>query len=104
MSKAGRATRAELGKTVRFLCVAPEAKSVFLGGTFNQWDSTATPMLSEQAGEWQMAIDLLPGTYEYKYVVDGVWCCEAGIADQHYTAEDAVPNSFGTKNRVIEVK
>jgi 1,4-alpha-glucan branching enzyme len=104
MSKAGKAARAELGKAVRFLCVAPEAKSVFLAGTFNQWDATATPMLSEQTGEWHVAIDLLPGTYEYKYVVDGVWCCEAGVADEDYVGGDAVVNPFGTKNRIMEVK
>jgi hypothetical protein len=50
-------------------------------------------------GDWPFA-----GTCEYKFIVDGEWCCEPGVADEHYAGEDAIPNAFGTKNRVIEVK
>jgi 1,4-alpha-glucan branching enzyme len=90
-------------KTVQFQCVAPSAKSVFIAGTFNAWDPGATPMQPDGA-EWCVALKLAPGKYEYKYVVDGVWCCGPGGADEDYVGEDAVVNVFGTKNRIVEVK
>ena len=92
------------GKSVAFRCVAPTAKIVFLAGTFNAWDPTATPMQPDGAAEWHVGLRLSAGRYEYKYVVDGVWCCEPGVADEDYAGEDAVLNSFGTKNRLVEVE
>lgn len=41
--------------------------------------------------------------YEYNCIVDGVWCCEPGVVDQDYAAEDTVPNA-SVPNRVIEVE
>ena len=89
--------------SVLFRCLASGAQSVFLAGTFNNWDSTATPMHRDDGDEWQVAVALSSGTYEYKFIVDGEWCCEPGVADEDYAAKDAVQNAFGTKNRVIEV-
>lgn len=97
-------TNEALDKDVHFRCVAPAAKNVFLAGTFNSWDPTATPMRPAGAVEWDVTLGLPPGRYEYKYVVDGVWSCEPGVADEDYAGEDAVPNPLGTKNRVIEVE
>jgi hypothetical protein len=54
--------------------------------------------------EWNLAIPLSPGTHEYKFIVDGEWRCEPGVADEQYSGQDAVINTFGTKNRVIEVE
>ena len=89
---------------VRFRCVAPGAQSVFLAGTFNGWDPSVTPMQMDQSGEWHVTIELSPGRYEYKFIVDGIWGCEPGVADELYAREDAILNAFGTKNRVIEVE
>lgn len=91
-------------KNVRFQCVAPGAQRVFLAGTFNAWDAAAAPMQADQFGDWHVAMELSPGRYEYKYIVDAEWCCEPGIADGHYVGEGTVLNAFGTKNRVIEVE
>jgi hypothetical protein len=60
-------------------------------------------MQRDQASEWCAVLALTPGRYEYKYVVDGVWCCQPGIADEDYAGEDATANAFGTKNRVIDI-
>lgn len=90
-------------REVRFRCVAPEAQSVFLAGTFNNWNSTATPMQPAEAGAWQAVIVLSPGRYEYKYIVDGIWYCEPEAADEDYAGEDTITNAFGAKNRTIEV-
>jgi 1,4-alpha-glucan branching enzyme len=53
MAKTKTTGRKESGnKDVRFRCVAPAAKTVFLAGTFNAWDPTATPMQPDGAAEW----------------------------------------------------
>lgn len=88
------------GKT-RFTCQSPEARDVFVSGTFNNWDPTANPMERQDDGGWMAELELSTGRYEYKFVVDGVWCCEPARDDMEI--EGCVPNSFGTMNRVIEV-
>lgn len=88
-------------KTV-FLCQPEEAHSVFLAGTFNGWDSNSTPMERQGDGTWRAELELAPGRYEYKFVVDSVWCCEPGREDT-LEFEGCVPNPFGTMNRSIEV-
>lgn len=46
------------------------AKSVALAGTFNNWNTQSTPM-TRKGADWSVSIDLAPGTYRYKFVVDG---------------------------------
>lgn len=77
---------------------------MFLAGTFNSWDAAAAGMQSDQAGGWHVDFALSPGRYEYKYIVDAIWCCEPGTADEDYAGEDAIANAYGTKNRVIEIE
>jgi pimeloyl-ACP methyl ester carboxylesterase len=45
------------------------AKSVALAGTFNNWNTQRTPMIRKGA-DWSVSINLAPGTYRYKFVVD----------------------------------
>lgn len=101
------------GKT-SFVCHAAEATNVFLAGTFNNWDPQASPMHRNPQGGWQIALNLAPGQYEYKFVVDGKWCCEPGREDatgcpncvrdeRGIQCANCVPNGFGTMNRVLEV-
>ena len=90
-------------QTTRFTCHAPEAKAAFLAGTFNDWKPESTPMTKDAEGNWSVALDLKPGRYEYKFVVDGAWCCGPGHEGDHQGCQECVPNPFGTKNRVIEV-
>ena len=88
---------------VIFICRAPNAETVFLAGTFNDWDPGKCPMTRRGDGTWRVELPPLPaGRYEYKFIVDGNWCCEPGCED---TAQgpDCVPNPFGTMNRVIEI-
>jgi pimeloyl-ACP methyl ester carboxylesterase len=47
----------------------PNAKSVALAGTFNNWNTQSTPM-SRKGADWSVTIKLPPGTYQYKFVVD----------------------------------
>ncbi|MEO1050992.1 MAG: M20/M25/M40 family metallo-hydrolase [Bacteroidota bacterium] len=48
------------------------AESVSLVGDFNQWNMFGTPLYKTDIG-WETKIDLPPGKYYYKYIVDGMW-------------------------------
>lgn len=98
-----KATRHKGAHSTRFVCHAPEAKAVFLAGTFNGWSPESTPMAKDAEGNWSVAVDQKPGRYEYKFVVDGAWCCGPGHDGEGHECRECVPNTFGTKNRVIEV-
>lgn len=89
---------------VQFACPAPDARSACLVGSFNNWDPQASPMTRQETGEWFTILELAPGTYEYKFIVDESWCCHPAVDDNQYSGEDAVPNCFGTKNRVMRVE
>lgn len=84
-----------------FQCRVPHAEAVFLAGTFNDWDPEATPMERAVDGTWSARLELPPGRYEYKFVVDGCWCCDAD--DDEESLRDCVPNPFGSMNRVVDV-
>ena len=92
-------------KTVTLVCDAPQAGSVFVAGTFNDWSTTVTPLHRSPSGLWKTTLRLPAGTYEYKFVVDGAWCCVPGAADDMTPpCEDCVPNTLGTLNRLVVVK
>ncbi|MDP1795890.1 MAG: glycogen-binding domain-containing protein [Planctomycetaceae bacterium] len=98
-----KAAPQEQPSATRFECHAPAARAVFLAGTFNGWDPKATPMIKDVEGHWTVAVVLLTGRYEFKFVVDGAWCCEPGCEGPHHGCPKCVPNSSGTMNRLIEV-
>lgn len=93
----------QINGVVRFFCHAPDAHNVFVAGTFNEWQPDAMPMTRADEGEWESSFPLSPGRYEYKFVVDGQWCCEPGCEHEYHGCPKCVPNEFGTMNRVLEV-
>lgn len=64
-------TESETGKAV-FKYYNPDADEVYLAGEFNNWNPKQLAMQNDD-GEWTIAIELEPGEYEYKFVVDGNW-------------------------------
>jgi 1,4-alpha-glucan branching enzyme len=94
--------QATTSKATPFSCKAPDANSVYLAGTFNNWDPVLTPLKKKKDGTWSTTVKLSPGHYEYKFVVDGNWCCSPGCND-HHSCPNCVINEHGTMNRVIEV-
>ncbi len=88
---------------VRVTLRAPDAGTVFIAGCFNDWSTTSHPMTKSETGEWTVSLDLPPGTYEYKFIVDGQWCCEVGCDEPHSGCPNCLPNAFGTMNRVLLV-
>jgi 1,4-alpha-glucan branching enzyme len=45
---------------------------VSVAGSFNDWNRWSLPCVRKN-GEWVCRINLEPGTYQYKFVIDGVW-------------------------------
>lgn len=92
-------------KSITFSCKAPAtAKSVFVAGTFNDWNASATPLsFSPKEGHWTCELQLDPGDYQFKFVVDGEWGCEPGCEHEYTGCSKCVPNEFGTMNRVLKV-
>ncbi len=66
-----------------------------VAGTFNNWDPKRTPMQKTGSG-WKATIELAPGRYEYRFVVNGEWISDA-------RAKESVPNTFGGTNSVLKV-
>lgn len=100
MSKKHRQNRS---RATRFTCHAPPAQAVFLAGIFNDWDPAATPMIKDAEGNWDVALALPPGRYEFKFVIDGQWCCEPGCDGANRECPKCVPNALGSMNRVVDV-
>ena len=50
---------------------APEARAVFVAGSFNGWHPSALPLQKQTSGRWVVELVLEPGRYEYRFVVDG---------------------------------
>jgi 1,4-alpha-glucan branching enzyme len=80
----------------RFEFVDPTARNVSVAGCFNQWQPGANPLQPGEKGHWHSEIALPPGTYEYRFVVDGLW-----LADP--AAVETVPNPFGGRNSIFKV-
>jgi len=82
---------------VHFTFSAPNASSVTVVGTFNGWDTRATPLRRSANGEWNVDLPLGAGRYNYMFVVDGRrWMLDPSAA------RDAA-DDFGTENSVVMV-
>jgi 1,4-alpha-glucan branching enzyme len=73
-----------------------DAKSVFIAGDFNEWNPTANPLEEVEEGVWKTSLDLDPGTYQYKFIVDGTWIADPGNPD-------TVDDGYGGVNSVLTV-
>ncbi|MGB9601326.1 MAG: isoamylase early set domain-containing protein [Limisphaerales bacterium] len=76
-----------------FSYTAPGALSVLLAGDFTHWQSNPIPMKKQPDGTWRATVKLAPGTYHYRFIVDGEW-----RDDPECTLR--VPNPFGQENCV----
>jgi len=81
---------------VRFNYADPQAASVCVAGTFNQWKPEAKVLHPAGGGRWMKDTALAPGSYEYCFVVDGKW-----IPDP--LAVETVSNPYGGRNSVLRV-
>lgn len=82
--------------TQDFAIQAPSALSVQLVGDFTHWQQTPIQMRRETGGLWRASVELAPGTYHYRFLVDGEW-----RDDPENTLR--VPNPFGGQNAIRNV-
>lgn len=62
------------GKKVTFSYFAPTADAVYAAGNMTNWgDGKKLMNYQEKTGFWTLEMELDPGDYEYKFVVDGSW-------------------------------
>ncbi len=80
---------------VTFSCEAPGASAVYLAGDFNGWSDSVQQMTNAD-GTWTSVLELSPGDYMYKFVIDGTWTADSGNPN---TAEDG----FGGQNSLLHV-
>ena len=57
---------------VIFTLAAPGARTVYLVGTFNNWNPTVE-LMTREGDTFTAALFLVPEEYHYKFVVDGAW-------------------------------
>ncbi len=75
--------------------------TVFLSGTFNAWSGNANPMEDADGdGIWTVSLDLLPGSYEYKFQADE-WTFDEQFTDGDPCTITDASGSF--VNRALEV-
>lgn len=65
-----------------------DASVVALAGTFNQWHESQL-LFGREGDGWVCRVDLEPGWYAYKFVVDGQWILDPANPE---TEEDAAGN------------
>lgn len=75
---------------------APSALSVMLVGDFTHWQEQPLSLVKGEDGLWRTEVELLPGVYHYRFMVDGQW-----RDDPECTLR--VSNPFGGENMVRQV-
>lgn len=71
-------------------------KEVVVTGDFTEWSLEGVPLHQVGEGEWAATLDLLPGEYEYRLLVDGEWHDHPGAARR-------TSNPFGSENCLLTV-
>ena len=85
-------------RMIDFVLHAEPGKEVSIAGSFNDWEPGKALMAYDQTAKaYTLTIDLDPGYYEYKFVVNGVW-----ILDE--TNPNFAANDFGTLNSVLNIE
>lgn len=84
-------------KLTRFSYFDPGAHQVSVAGDFNNWAQDSCLLKRKDSGEWNVSLNLKPGIYDYRFIVDGEW-------REDPQSLERVPNPFGTLNNRIVVK
>ena len=75
-------------------------RKIYLAASFNNWNKEdSNYLLKDDDGDgiWSITVKLAPGTYQYKYVIEGKWT-------QDTYAPDQAPDGFGGQNSKFDVK
>lgn len=84
-------------KRVTFNVRAEPGSTVTVAGDFNGWDTASKPLKEKQPGLFSGMMYLQPGSYQYKFLINGTWCVDP-------ECREWVQNDLGTLNSVLKVK
>ena len=79
---------------VEFICSGAE-NYVKVAGTWNNW-KPQNLIYNQQDDTWMLSLNLKPGTYQYKYIIDGDWI--------HDPSKRWIEDDKGNVNNVIVVE
>jgi len=82
---------------IKFVWPGDEAGAIFLVGDFNQWNESSHKMRRTDARGFELEMEIPPGKYRFKYLVDGVWWNDP-------EAEEYAPNPWGSEDSVIRIE
>jgi len=94
--KKEKATTGRNKRPITFEFQGEPRQEVYVAGTFNDWNSVELKLKENGGGVYHASFQVLPGTYEYKFVVNGEWCADPNCPD-------VVRNAHGSINSVITV-
>ncbi len=81
---------------VHFRAYFPHARKVCVTGDFTDWSVEGIDLRPEGDGHWRVEVDIPPGCYEYKFIVDGEWTPDPENPEQ-------IRNTYGQLNSVLTV-
>ncbi len=85
-----------LNSVYEFSVAAAAGSTVCLAGSFNEWNPDASRMLPAKNGRFAVRVQLRPGEYEYKFVINDEWFMDR--ENEEFSAND-----LGTLNSVLKV-
>lgn len=85
---------------------APLAKTVCVAGSFNEWNGENLALTRrEDDGWWYIEMDVYPGRYAYKFVVDGNWILDPDNPDLDFDSGRDLHNSiFTAEDRLVSLR
>ena len=83
-------------KKIAFSLEAPQAQAVLLAGSFTQWELGAIPLKRLKGGVWKTSVGLEPGSYRYRFIVDGHWHDDPACSRHE-------ANPFGSEDCIVTV-
>jgi thiol-disulfide isomerase/thioredoxin len=86
------------GNSVFFLLYNAQANDIKVAGTFNNWEQFTMYRNPREPGMWGVRYDgLTPGTYQYKFIIDGEWTTDP----ENYTP---MPDMDGILNSSFTIR
>jgi len=84
-------------KDVTFRFETPEARDIYVVGDFNEWKMSDEGRLGRsENGCWEKRMEIPPGRYRYKFIVDGEWTPDAKNPELE-------SNVFGSFDSIITI-
>lgn len=85
-------------KLVIFQIQYKPGSKVYVAGDFNAWNHLEHELSDyDNSGTYQLAVELKPGIYEYKFHINDIWCVDPGNPNFNR-------NPMGTLNSVITIE